>query len=115
MILVESVFEPNGAPLPGGKRSDRSWRCDSIVQRDPGEGALVFRRDLNPSPQPSPNGRGGRSSSRLIVEPNLIIFYLLSARQRSGGNVSQTSVPLGMTVCGEVTARNVVPSEVSTM
>jgi len=107
MILVESLFEPHGAPLPGGERSDR----DS----DPGEGALLFRRDLNPSPQPSPNGRGSRSSSRLIVELNLIIFYLLSARQRSAGNVSQTSLPLAMTHCGEAMARNVVPSGVSTV
>jgi hypothetical protein len=38
----------------------------------------------------------------------------LSARQRSAGSVSQTSVPRGTLICVDVTARNVVPSDVST-
>ena len=41
--------------------------------------------------------------------------YRLSARQRSGGSVSHTSVPLGTAVSVDVMTRNVVPSDVSTM
>ena len=41
--------------------------------------------------------------------------YRLSARQRSGGSVSQTSVPRGTAFSVDVTTRKVVPSGVSTM
>src|SRR6185437_9203683 len=41
--------------------------------------------------------------------------YRCSARQRSGGSVSQTSAPLATAFSVGVTMRNTVPSEVSTM
>src|SRR5882757_6679302 len=41
--------------------------------------------------------------------------YRLSARQRSGGRKSQTSLPLATAFSVAVTIRNVVPSDVSTM
>src|SRR4029077_18418337 len=47
--------------------------------------------------------------------PRPLRDYRLSARQRSAGSVSQTSVPGATAVRVEVTARNTVPSEVSTM
>ena len=43
------------------------------------------------------------------------VCYRLSARQRSGGSVSQTSVPLGTLVSVGVVTRNAVPSATSTM
>src|SRR6202011_4153313 len=41
--------------------------------------------------------------------------YRLSARQRSGGRKSQTSLPFATAVSVDVTMRNVVPSDVSTI
>src|SRR5581483_9560826 len=43
----------------------------------------------------------------------LVLVYRLSARQRSGGKVSHTCVPGEKADCGEVTARKLVPSDVS--
>ena len=61
-------------PLPGGERSDRSWRCESIVQRDPGEGALLHRETVTPHPNPLPKGEGARRLVAL-VEPNSVTPY----------------------------------------
>ena len=47
--------------------------------------------------------------------PPVSCCYRLSARQRSGGSVSQTSLPLGTLVSVGVVTRNAVPSDVSTM
>src|SRR5437763_17075634 len=41
--------------------------------------------------------------------------HRVSARQRSGGSVSQTSMPLATAFSVEVTTRKELPSEVSTM
>ncbi len=51
------------------------------------------------------------SASSLLAQS----LYRLSARQRSGGSVSQTSVPLGTAVSVGVVTRNAVPSAASTM
>ena len=60
-----------------------------------------------------------RSSAFKIVAPGKLFAlhrvisascYRLNARQRSGGSVSQTSVPLGTAFSVDVTTRNVVPS-----
>jgi hypothetical protein len=50
-----------------------------------------------------------------MVPIYLFSNYRLSARQRSIGNVSQTSVPFGTAVFVEVMMRSTVPSDVSTM
>jgi len=47
--------------------------------------------------------------------PRFVSCYRLSARQRSGGKVSQTSLPLATAVSVGVVTRKAVPSAVSTM
>src|SRR5579863_8711906 len=41
----------------------------SIVQCNPGEGLLALTRERNPSPRPSPDGRGSAPPSRLQFNP----------------------------------------------
>jgi hypothetical protein len=37
------------------EKSDRPWRCESIVQCDPGEGGTADTKDRNSHPNPLPS------------------------------------------------------------
>ena len=50
-----------------------------------------------------------------IASSRFFLFYRLSARQRSGGSVNQTSLPFCTLVSVGVVARKLVPSATSTM
>jgi hypothetical protein len=62
-----------------------------------------------------PSDHPGMTTAELAPSISQPLVYRLSARQRSGGSVNQTSLPFATLMSLGVLARKVLPSATSTM
>jgi hypothetical protein len=68
--ILNLRVKSRSSPLPLWERSDRSWRCESIVQCDPGEGYSFQRDTITPHPNPLPLGERERTAAVGISRQN---------------------------------------------